>query len=854
MKKTTIPAKLENLETMIQFVMAGAKKLEFDKQTLNQLHVAVEEVLVNIINYAYEKQPGEVEIGYDLDANQLTMRISDKGLPFNPLDLPAPDINLPIEERPIGGLGIFMMREIMDEVSYERENNRNSLILVKKKGKNISPLTKMIPHFNITKKILISLIGLSLLSLFLAGYIAYVSMKGLGRYALESSRVLGEKAVADSIKALDDQAEEYLLKIAQDQAALSNALLEKVQTEVALVSAFATDVWTKKNNLQQYRVSYSQKKKPKNIYLASVYLLAPGVSLKQVKQELDISSEMDEILIPIHANDKNINSLYIGTASGITRGYPWMSGFSKKFDPRKRDWYIRAIKKKGVVWTEPYIHAGTKALIVTCAKPFYGIKKKLLGVVEADVTLKIMNEKIMSTEIGALGYAFLLDRLGKVIARPGLSAGDTRWDETYQKENLLESDNPAIRDAAEKMISGEAGICTCKFDDGDKYIAYAPLQTTGWILGIVMPVNEVIAPALATKQQILAATKATGEKIGGHIHKMYLWLGGILVFVIALVFILASWLSQKMTRPILALNEGAAVVGSGNLDYHIEVKTGDEIETLANTFNKMTDNLKIYIHDLKATTAAKEKIESELKIAHEIQTSMLPRIFPPFPDRIEFSLHAFMEPAKEVGGDFYDFFFVDKDRLCFLIGDVSGKGVPAALFMVISKTLLKNEALGGGSPDEIFAQVNNILAPDNESLMFVTLFCGILNTKTGEIVSSNAGHNPPLLCTGKHSFEYMDVPKGFVMGPMPDVKFASKSLVLQPGDTIFIYTDGVTEAMDPEEKLFSEKRLKKALSALQNEEVVDIIHGLRAEISSFARGAEQSDDITMLALKYKGNN
>jgi sigma-B regulation protein RsbU (phosphoserine phosphatase) len=252
------------------------------------------------------------------------------------------------------------------------------------------------------------------------------------------------------------------------------------------------------------------------------------------------------------------------------------------------------------------------------------------------------------------------------------------------------------------------------------------------------------------------------------------------------------------------------------------------------------------------TRAARQRIESELNVANEIQTSMLPRIFPPFPDRKEFDIYATMDPAREVGGDFYDFFFIGEDKLCFLIGDVSGKGVPASLFMVISKTLLKTEGLRGYSPDEILSRVNSILYPDNDAHMFVTIFCVILDTKTGEIQFANGGHNPPLIGNGGRDFEFIQMPKGFVVGPMPDMEYECKKLALKPNDVIFLYTDGVTEAMNPEGQLFSDERLRQCLSNLKGKDIEDIIHGVRNEIATFAQGASQSDDITMLALAYKG--
>jgi len=259
------------------------------------------------------------------------------------------------------------------------------------------------------------------------------------------------------------------------------------------------------------------------------------------------------------------------------------------------------------------------------------------------------------------------------------------------------------------------------------------------------------------------------------------------------------------------------------------------------------------IGNLAVTVAEKERIETDLKVAHDIQESMLPRIFPPFPDRKEFDIFASMEAAREVGGDFFDFFFIDENKLCFMIGDVSGKGVPAALFMAIAKTILKTEALRGLSPAEILYNANNIIAPDNHTMMFVTILCAILNTKTGEMEFGNAGHNPPLIYKDGKNFEFHNLPPGFVFGPMEDAPFSSGKMVLNQNDVVFFYTDGVTEAMDPEEQLYSEQRLQECLSNLKGHNVTEVIHGVREDVRGFAQSAPQSDDITMLALKYYGN-
>ncbi|MBD3271717.1 MAG: SpoIIE family protein phosphatase [Elusimicrobia bacterium] len=250
--------------------------------------------------------------------------------------------------------------------------------------------------------------------------------------------------------------------------------------------------------------------------------------------------------------------------------------------------------------------------------------------------------------------------------------------------------------------------------------------------------------------------------------------------------------------------------------------------------------------------AEKQKIENDLQIASQIQTSMLPRIFPPFPERKEFEIFAMMHPAKEVGGDFYDMFLINENRLCFVIGDVSGKGIPAALFMVICKTLIKTEALRGIPADEVLERVNTTLVPDNDASMFVTVLCMMLDITTGELEIANGGHNPPLVRCANESFDYVKMPKGFVVGPMPGITYMKKTLLLKPGDTVFVYTDGVTEAEDPHRAFYSEGRLKRTLSTLITQDTKSLINGVNADIKTFIKGADQSDDITMLALHYKG--
>jgi sigma-B regulation protein RsbU (phosphoserine phosphatase) len=323
------------------------------------------------------------------------------------------------------------------------------------------------------------------------------------------------------------------------------------------------------------------------------------------------------------------------------------------------------------------------------------------------------------------------------------------------------------------------------------------------------------------------------------------------LLLVVSVFVL-NRITDLLLRPLDRLHDGVERVAKGDLSSRQEAVSDDEIGDLARAFNKMTDDLKEYIRNLQVTTANKERIESELKIANEIQASMLPRIFPAFPNRSEFDIYAIMEPAKEIAGDFYDFFLVGKDRLCFVVGDVSGKGVPAALYMVIAKPVLKTQALQGLSPERVLANVNSILCPDNETCMFATVFCAVLDTKTGEVEYSNAGHNPPLLCRAGGEFEFMSPAEAPPLGVQPDAVYSLGRLRLEPRDVAFLYTDGVTEAMDPKDELFSDERLRDVLRGLKDSDMNRMIGGIQAAVRAFARETPQYDDITMLAVRFNG--
>ena len=337
-----------------------------------------------------------------------------------------------------------------------------------------------------------------------------------------------------------------------------------------------------------------------------------------------------------------------------------------------------------------------------------------------------------------------------------------------------------------------------------------------------------------------------------------------LMFIIFLVSVLvARLLVRRVSQPLSKLSEYVKQLAAHDFSLPVTVQSNlallpgesrDEIGELAASFIHMEKALKQSIENLKETTAAKERIESELKIAHDIQMSILPKIFPPFPDRSEFDLYATIESAREVGGDFYDFSLIDDHHLWFAIGDVSGKGVPASLFMSATKTLLRAIAGKGNRPDAILAELNEELCRDNDSGMFVTIFHGILHIPSGKLEYSNGGHNLPYVLSRNGTVEPLENTGGMALGVLKDTKYRAKTIQLQAGEGLFLYTDGVTEAMDSADNLFSDRRLCEFLQRANGSSPVELIRGVLSELERFSSGAEQSDDITTLAIHYLGED
>lgn len=478
-------------------------------------------------------------------------------------------------------------------------------------------------------------------------------------------------------------------------------------------------------------------------------------------------------------------------------------------------------ENKVVAWTPPYIDGtGTHALMTTVGGGIYDAKGRFVGLSTVDWQLGDIANEIATVRPTPNSFVLFADLENDYI----LALNDKHQEGNPVGASLKTL--PWFREDAPR--EGEMVL------GGLHYLSFMKKLDNGMLVVINIPSKELF------------------QDITRNLRYTVLTLFATLLLIVLVTYRL---LDHFINKPVAGLSRMAEEIGSGKLDTKLELRTKDELGRLGETLNRMAVHLKEYIENLRVITSEKERLGTELSIARNIQASMLPSIFPPFPDRKDFSLHAVMMPAKEVGGDFYDFFFTDEDHLAFVIADVSDKGVPAALFMVITKTLIKNNAFLYPDLAEVFTRTNAQLFENNGTEMFVTAFMGLLNLRTGAFSYVNAGHDAPFIRRAGLGFEKLKVRPGFVLAGLEQTSYQADHLTLSKGDGLFLYTDGVTEAADSSGFFFGDERLHKVLNQCEPAFCTEL-HGFLASvqqaIDEFVQDAPQSDDIAMLGLFYTG--
>ena len=511
----------------------------------------------------------------------------------------------------------------------------------------------------------------------------------------------------------------------------------------------------------------------------------------------------------------------------------------------EEEWFSEAIKGDSGVWSKPFMGGSNgQTPLIAYLLPIHDKSGRVAAVLGADFSLDMLREKLRKADQKArisaddsssifFAYSFIIDREGTYLAHPDSTL--------ILNENILEhakaQADTTLLHVVRQMIGGKKGIMDetedgedVEINDRASHIFYTPVKNCGLSIGIVVPNLSL--------------------KIFGYVLGVFLL---FFIFVgLVVVFVAIKFGIRRMVRPLNRLTVSAEEVAKGNFETSLpKIKHYDEVGMLRDSFENMQRSLVKYIDELTETTKQKASIESELTIAHRIQMSMLPKVFPPYPERNDIDIYGELTPAKAVGGDLFDFYIRD-ERLFFCIGDVAGKGIPASLVMVVTRSLFRNISSHLTHPGHIVETLNDALSDSNDSNMFVTLFVGVLNLATGHLDYCNAGHDAPVLI-GYQGLGLLPCEANLPVGVMPGWKFKSQKALIDPHTTIFLYTDGLTEAENIDHDLFGEQRMLNELTPLREADTYkpeQVISHITLAIHDFVGEAEQSDDLTMLAIQY----
>ena len=497
----------------------------------------------------------------------------------------------------------------------------------------------------------------------------------------------------------------------------------------------------------------------------------------------------------------------------------------KAYDYHYMDWYQIPKLLDQPYWSEPYYDdGGGEKMMTTYSKPLYDDEGKLYAMLIADLSLEWLTDLVGGIKVFDKAYNLMVSRNASFIVHPNreLILNETIFSSTYGDTDK------SLAKMQDDILNGRAGQVLRDNKGGKYFVFYSPVETTQWTVAIVCPRSELYA-GVKTLRGLL-----------------------IILGIIALLLMIALSYKgiRKVVAPVEEFSDVAKKIAQGDFTAELpEIRSKDELRELRDSFEYLQQSLVQYIDELKATTANKERIESELRIARGIQMGMIPKIFPPFPERDDLALAAKLVPAKEVGGDLYDF-FIEDEKLYFIVGDVSGKGIPASLVMAVTCRLFRSVASHFDKPEEIITSLNDSLADGNESNMFCTAFLGVLDLKTGHLSYCNAGHNAPLVINGDGRVAPVNVLPNLPLGLFGGFPYEGQEMQVDKQTMLYLFTDGVNEAENNQKTQFGDLRLAALLRRKATLEPSDIIAATLTEVEQHADGAEQSDDITVMCIKY----
>ena len=576
-----------------------------------------------------------------------------------------------------------------------------------------------------------------------------------------------------------------------------------------------------------------------------------------VLEKLSLLANLSDVMTALYRN-AGTSSVYIAVPEG------YMLCVDDKSDSRiddqgnvltipirERPWYLGAAQSDSIFFTDVLKDTFTGEIGITCTIPIRQ-DGRLIAVAAADLFLDQMEEAV-SNSGDVVHYTCIINNQGHVVFSPQ-NQGTLRARTAEEAVDLRSSEQADLAAFVRDALNGVTGVRELDLDGDRVYLAGAPVKTLGWAVVSVVDKAATERPTIMMQEQFDSTLNEAATIYNKNLDRSKQTIIVLILLILIMGLTAGDRLSRRIVRPLEHMTNRVRSLGGKNLQFQMEeeYRTGDEIEVLAESFSALSAKTLQYVDQVKRVTAEKERIGAELTMANAIQRSQLPRLFPPFPNRHEFNLFATMKPAKEVGGDFYDFFMVDNDHVALVMADVSGKGVPAALFMMVTRMLIKSRLQSGESVAEALTNVNRQLCENNELGYFVTVWLAVLEISTGKGVAVNAGHEHPVLRRSDGKYELVLYRHSLAVAAMDGVRFRQHEFQLCPGDSFFVYTDGVTEATNGEHELFGTDRMLEALNKEPDAEPDQLLKNVMDDIHRFMDGEDQFDDITMMCLKYNG--
>ena len=576
-----------------------------------------------------------------------------------------------------------------------------------------------------------------------------------------------------------------------------------------------------------------------------------------VLEKLSLLANLSDVMTALYRN-AGTSSVYIAVPEG------YMLCVDDKSDARiddqgnvltipirERPWYLGAAQSDSIFFTDVLKDTFTGEIGITCTIPIRQ-NGRLIAVAAADLFLDQMEEAV-SNSGDVVHYTCIINNQGHVVFSPQ-NQGTLRARTAEEAVDLRSSEQGDLAAFVLDALNGVTGVRELDLDGDRVYLAGAPVKTLGWAVVSVVDKAATERPTIMMQEQFDSTLNEAATIYNKNLDRSKQTIIVLILLILIMGLTAGDRLSRRIVRPLEHMTNRVRSLGGKNLQFQMEeeYRTGDEIEVLAESFSALSAKTLQYVDQVKRVTAEKERIGAELTMANAIQRSQLPRLFPPFPNRHEFNLFATMKPAKEVGGDFYDFFMVDNDHVALVMADVSGKGVPAALFMMVTRMLIKSRLQSGESVAEALTNVNRQLCENNELGYFVTVWLAVLEIPTGKGAGVNAGPEPPVRRRSDGKYELVLYRHTLAVAAMDGVGVRQQEFQACARDGVSVYKDGVTEATNGEHELFGTDRMLEALNKEPDAEPDQLLKNVMDDIHRFMDGEDQFDDITMMCLKYNG--